>query len=366
MHNTIIEIDSQQFIKNIMLIRSHINNNKVKFCLPIKANAYGHGLVGIANLAQDYVGVACLDEGVKLRVSGIAKPILVFGSFSEEQMEELIKNDLEVTVSSLYKAQCLAKYCELNRLIGRVHIKVDTGMNRIGVRVESVNDLIDYVLQSRFLNLVGVYSHLASSDSPADSFTQEQISKFIQVVNYTRKHKPNAICHLANSGGVCYYPDSYFDMVRPGIMSYGYMPNNLFLNGDYLQTLPCFKLKSIVSYFKVVGANQGISYNHTYITSEETRIVTIPIGYGDGYRRCLSNLGEVLIRGNRYHVSGNICMDMMMVDIGKNEAYVGDEVVLIGRQGNQNITLENVVAKCNTITYEILCGFNERIPRVYT
>ncbi|MCE2705814.1 MAG: alanine racemase [Proteobacteria bacterium] len=370
MHNTVIEINSQQFIQNIQTIRDHVNHNnkRIKFCLPIKANAYGHGLVGIAKIAQEYVdyfGVACLDEGVILRQHGIIKPILVFGSFAEGQVEALINNSLEVTVSSLYKAQYVAEYCESTGKVCNVHIKVDTGMNRIGVRVENARYLIDYVLQHKCLNLVGAYSHLASSDCADDGFTKEQITKFAQVVLYIKKHKPETICHLANSGGVCYYPDSYFDMVRPGIMSYGYSPNKLLLNDGLSYTASCFELKSIVSYFKVVAANQGISYNHKYTTTQETRVVTIPIGYGDGYRRCLSNIGEVLIRGHMYKVSGTICMDMLMVDIGSNEAYVGDEVVLIGKQGTQNITLESVVNKCSTITYEILCSFNDRIPRVY-
>jgi alanine racemase len=216
------------------------------------------------------------------------------------------------------------------------------------------------------MELTGVYSHLASSDKPDDEFTYEQIKLFAEVVSWVRKLKPDVICHLANSGGVCYYPDSYLDMVRPGIFSYGYHLGD-FAEDNALEVVqPCFSLKSQVIYFKVVAKNSGISYNQQYITSTQTRIVTLPIGYGDGFPRVLSNCGEVLIHGCKYTVSGTICMDMFMVDIGpQGVAYVGDEVVLIGKQGANEITLECVAKKCQTITYEILCGFNERLPRTY-
>ncbi|MFN7095295.1 MAG: alanine racemase, partial [Burkholderiales bacterium] len=212
----------------------------------------------------------------------------------------------------------------------------------------------------------GVYSHLTSSDEAEQSFTQHQINQFAGLVKYVKAIKPEVICHLANSGGVSYFPNSYFDMVRPGLLAYGYFPKPSNPKFPLTQIRPCFSLKSKVTYFKVVDKAQGISYNHKYITPKLTRVVTVPVGYGDGYRRMLSNLGEVLIRGKKYQITGNICMDMFMVDIGPTgESYVNDEVVLIGHQADLEITLESVAQKCNTISYEILCGFNERIPRVY-
>ncbi|HMT02699.1 MAG TPA: alanine racemase [Burkholderiales bacterium] len=365
MHNTIIEIDSKQFIKNLQTIRKQINN--LKFCLPVKANAYGHGLVGMCLIAEpyiDYFAVACLEEGQKLRQNGIVKPILVFGGFSEEEIPDLITQNLEITISSHYKAQLVIKYCKAKKINCKVHIKVDTGMNRIGVRLENAMKLIHEILNTKELNLIGVYSHFASSDSIDQGFSLMQLKNFTKLVQDIKSINPNIICHLANSGGIINYPDSYFDMVRPGILAYGYLPIQP-IHNQFKEIKPCFSLKSKVIYFKVVAKNQIISYNQSYITKKDTRVVTIPIGYGDGYRRMLTNIGEVLIRGNKYKVAGIICMDMFMVDIGNSESYVGDEVILIGKQNEEEITLESIAQKCNTIINEILVGFNERIPRVY-
>lgn len=374
MHNTYIEIDKKQFIVNLKAIATWVNRGnkaqqKVKICLPVKANAYGHGLVGIAKLAQkyvDYLAVACLDEGVTLRQNGIKKPILVLGAFSQEQVYDLISNKLEITISSLLKAKFIIAVCQKLKLCCNVHIKVDTGINRVGVRPESAMALINFVYNSTCMKLIGVYSHLASSDKPEDIYTLHQIDLFKQIVTQVKKLNPKIICHIANSGGVCYYPDSYLDMVRPGIFSYGYLPNNCPTDSSLSMVQPFFCLKSQVIYFKVVANNSGISYNQRYTTCAQTRIITVPIGYGDGYPRMLSNHGEILVRGHKYTIAGAVCMDMLMADIGPDgSAYVGDEVVLIGKQSGSEISLDSVVQKCNTIPYDILCRFNERIPRRY-
>ncbi len=367
MHNAVIHINSKQLITNLTIIRKQ--TNQAKLCLPVKANAYGHGLVAVSQIVEpfvDYIAVACVDEGVKLRQNGITKPILVFGAFSEMQITDLINYNLEITLSSLFKARLLIDYCIKMQKNALVHIKVDTGMNRIGVRPENAKKLIDFVLEHKCIKLVGVYSHFASSNQAGDLFTMEQINKFKEITTYVKSQDHNIICHIANSGGVCNFPESYFDMVRPGIMVYGYLPNILPSNSPFNQIRPCFNLKSRIVYFKTVAKGQGISYDHKYITTEQTRVVTIPIGYGDGYRRSLSNIGEVIIHGHKYTISGTICMDMFMVDIGPHgHCNIDDEVVLIGTQGDQEITLESIANKCNTITYEILCDFNDRIPRIY-
>ncbi len=369
MHPTTIEINSQQFISNLKAIKEAIGP-KVKFLLPVKANAYGHGLIGTAKLAEsyvDYLAVACLDEGALLRKNNIQKPILVFGAIDEDQIPGLIDNDLEITISSLYKAKLVASFCKQINKRCRVHLKVDTGMNRVGVRPESLEALVEFVLSSNSFELVGLYSHLAASDDLDNSITARQIEIFKACAYMVKQRKADVVCHIANSGGVCYHPDSYFDMVRPGLMSYGYFPAKPIENFPLNQIKPCFSLKSRVAYFKVVPAGSGISYNHRYITKETTRIVTLPIGYGDGYRRGLTNIGEVLLNGKRYTISGTICMDMLMVDIGPSgSAYVGDEAVLIGTQGQEEISIEKMAIMLNTIVYEVLVSFNERIPRIYT
>lgn len=366
MHPTVIEINRKQLELNLSAIRQWIGNRKV--LLPVKANAYGHGLIPVATIAEslvDYFGVACLDEGIWLRQNRIKKAILVFGAIDEEQIRGLVENDLEITIASLYKAQLVHDFCLKYGKNCKVQIKIDTGMNRVGIRPESFGKLLDFILSSPYLNLTGVYSHLAMSEDIDRTITHEQIRKFTLIVDYVKARQPKVICHLANSGGICYHPDSYFDMVRPGILTYGYFPGEKLLDSFLSVISPCFSLKSRVSYFKVVKAASGISYNHRYHTQEMTRVITVPVGYGDGYRRGLSNIGEVLVHNKRYRISGSICMDMFMIDIGSDgEAYVGDEVVLIGKQGNERILVEELAARLNTIIYEVLVGFNERIPRV--
>ena len=369
MHATRIEIDTKQFITNLQAIRNKVS--RVKICLPLKANAYGHGILQMAQVALqyvDYLAVAFMEEGQLLRDSGITIPILVFGAFGSEDVPGLVTNKLEITISSIFKATQIANYCKNSGQRARVHIKVDTGMNRVGVRVETAPELLKYVLSLPELDLVGIYSHLATADEDDRTFALEQINRFKQVAGLAKNLKPNIVCHLANSAGVCYYTDSYFDMVRPGILSYGYFPRPLDIHNteSLSQIKPCFSLKSRVIYTKIVEKDQGISYNHRYITKNRTRIITIPIGYGDGYPRILSNIGEVILRGHKYTISGTICMDVLMVDIGENGvSYVDDEVVLIGKQGDSAIALDSVANKCGTIIYEILCGFIDRIPRVY-
>ena len=227
-------------------------------------------------------------------------------------------------------------------------------MQRTGVRCSTAIDLIQHLRAQECFDVVGVYSHLASSDHPNDPIAKKQLDAFSALTK--QPHFEGLIWHIANSGGVLHFPSSHQTMVRPGLLSFGY--------GSL--TSPCFSLKAKVAYFKVVEKGEGISYGHTYITQKRTRIVTIPIGYGDGYRRALSNKGAVLIRGKRFPIAGAVCMDQFMVDVGDHEVYVGDEVVLIGKQGNEEIGLEEMARLCDTIPYEILCAWNDRIPRYYS
>ncbi len=370
MHITQIIIDSTQLKTNLRAIREYLNRIKpdTLLCYPIKANAYGHGLLGVAQLTQelvDYFAVACVDEGEKLRMAGITKPILVFGAFNSDQIAGMITNNLELTISSVFKARQVLEYCSKHQVTAKIHLKVDTGMNRVGVRVETLPELLEFVFSYNSFKVIGVYSHLATADEE-QFYTQIQIDKFKKVVQLAKKYDPNIICHLANSAGLCYFNDTLFDMVRPGILSYGYFPNIAITEYPLNQIKPCFSLKSRVNYLKVVDKDQGISYNRKYITKAKTKIATIPIGYGDGYRRMLSNIGQVLINGHKYTIAGMICMDMFMVDIGIDSTInINDEVILIGKQGNYEITLTDISLQCQTNIYEILCGFNDRIPRLY-
>ncbi len=363
-HPAWIEIDLHQFRNNLMKVRSYIG--KSLLCLPIKANAYGHGLCQIAKAAEcnvDYLGVACLQEGVLLRRSGITIPILVLGAIHEDQIEDLIDYELEFTISSKYKADLVEERCMKLQKKCRVHVEIDTGMQRTGVRVSSAEGLFRHLDALPFLEVVGVYSHLATADVKDDPFAEQQIKVCNDFFESPFIKDRKLIRHVANSGGIVHFPASCHDMVRPGLLSFGYAPTE---GIDALKEVaPFFSLKAKVAYFKVVAGGQGVSYGHTHITEKQTRIVTVPVGYGDGYRRSLSNRGSVLIRGKRFPIVGNICMDQFMVDVGDQEVFVGDEVILIGKQGNEEISLLEISRLCDTIPYEILCLFNDRIPRIY-
>ncbi len=365
-HPSWIEVDLAQFKKNISIVRAHVGHSLL--CLPIKANAYGHGLVPIAKAAAasgiDYLAVAHLQEGVTLRQEGILLPILVLGAIHEDQIVDLLQFNLEFSISSLYKARLVKEACEKISQKCRVHIEVDTGMQRTGVRVESALKLFSFLQEfPQFFEIKGIYSHLATGDRPLDPFALCQIQAFQTLLQNPLFGNTPLIRHLANSGGVLYYPSSYLDMVRPSLLTFGYAPKEA--SPSLRGVNPCFSVRTKVSYFKVVEANQGISYGHAYITPKKTRIITVPIGYGDGYRRCLSNKAEVLIRGKRFPLVGAVCMDQCMVDVGDREVFVGEEVVLIGRQGDEEIKLEEIAKLYETIPYEVLCSFNDRLPRVY-
>ena len=358
-HPTWIEIDLDQFRLNLKIIRNFIRN--ARFCLPVKANAYGHGLVRMAQAAEplvDCLGVSCLQEGVQLRLNRISIPILVLGAIHESQIEYLERFNLEFSVSSKYKAELIAE-----KLKGkcRVHLEIETGMQRTGVRAENAVGFFEHVNQFDCFEVVGMYSHLATGDMPNHPFALEQIQIFSELIQ--QKTFQNLTCHLANSGGVAHYQSSHLDMVRPGLLAFGYLSQAA--PKELMGITPCFSLKSRISFFKVVKENQGVSYGHTFVTKKATRLVTVPIGYGDGFPRALSNVGSCLIRGKRYPIRGAICMDQFMCEVGEDEAFVGDEVVLIGKQGDLEIPLVEVSELSGTIPYETLCLFNGRIPRVY-
>jgi alanine racemase len=378
-HPTWAEIDVKQFRKNIQIVKSFIG--KSLYCLPIKANAYGHGLAEIGKIAVeegvDYLAVAHASEGVFLRKEGIYVPILVMGAIHKEQVEDLLDYDLEVSVSSRLKAELIRDKCKKLQKQCKVHLEIDTGMHRTGMQPESAILLYKELSSDSFLDVVGIYSHFASTDEHGNKQMETFKNICEEIASITKKP---LIKHIGNSAGITSFSECFLDMVRPGLLTFGYeelnqereVQNNS-VNLLSLNTVvsrlngiaPCFSLKSKVSYFKVVEKNKGISYNQTFYTQKKSRIVTISIGYGDGYRRDLSNKGQVLIRGKKYPIIGSICMDQCMVNVGEDDVFVGDEVVLIGKQGVEEITLQHIAKLCNTIPYEIVCGLNQRVPRIY-
>lgn len=364
-HPSWIEIDLDQFKKNIAVIHQHIG--KSLLCLPVKANAYGHGLQAMGKAAEqagvDYLAVAHLQEGIHLRQANIRIPILVLGAIHEDQILDLINFNLEFSVSSKFKANLVAAKCKQLRQRCRVHLEVDTGMQRTGVRASSLASLFHYLKDLNCFEIIGVYSHLASAEHPNDPLALQQINAFQSILSDPIFAGNRLLRHIANSGGMVHYPQAHLDMVRPSFITFGYLPNSA--PASMSAIAPCFALKTRVCYFKVVEKGAGISYGHSYYTPKQTRIVTLPVGYGDGYRRCLSNRAYALIRGKRFPIVGKICMDQMMVDVSDHEVYVGDEAVLIGKQGGEEITVREIAELCDTTPYEVLCGFNDRLSRIY-
>lgn len=337
----------------------------VKVMVTVKADAYGHGLVEVSrkliSCGVDYLGVASIDEGIKLRDSGISVPVLVLGALLEDDAGALLKYNLTAAICNKGLASALNKAAANSGKTAKVHIKVDTGMARIGVLYKDAFAFIRMVKKLRHLFLEGVFTHLACADINRD-YTLHQIDLFNHLVSQLNNAGLSIpLVHAANSMGVIDYKSSHFNMVRPGLITYGLYP----ATGLKQNFKPALGLKTKIVYCKRLPKGQGISYGHTYITKKPTTVVTLPIGYGDGYPRNLSNNGSVLIKGKRFKISGRVCMDQIMVDVGNLRVKAGDEVVLIGSQGKNRITAEELARLSGTIPYEIVCGLGSRIPRVY-
>lgn len=362
---TRIEVDLDAFAHNHAAIRSRVG---VPVMGIVKANGYGHGLVQMAQALErqgvEQIGVAFVEEGIALRTAGIRTPILVLGGIFGPQVSHYLDHHLEITVSSLDKLRQVEAAAEARGQRAVVHLKIDTGMERIGVHSYSSAAFIEAAAASRWCEIKGVYSHLACADDPASPMTNQQLERFLEAcAHFERIGAPMPIRHLANSGGVLHFPETWLDMVRPGIILYGVLPDPA--SQSTIDLRPVLSLKSQVVYFKVIRDGATVSYGATWRAEHQTRIVTVPIGYGDGWPRALSSTGHVLIRGQQYPMVGRVCMDQFMVDIGSASAWNEDEVVLIGRQGDALITAEEVATRIGTIPYELLVRLNERIPRHY-
>jgi alanine racemase len=338
----------------------------VKVLAVVKANAYGHGILRVARefVAQgaDYLGVAVLEEGVYLRENGVEAPILVLGPTSTSQIPSFIEHRLDMTLPSVEKARAISAVAVATGKTARVHLKVDTGMERIGVHWYSAEPFLDEVLGLPGLQIEGLFSHFATADGDL-AFAREQLERFKRVLGLLEaRGKRPPLVHIASAAGLVNLPEARFDMVRPGILLYGYEPTPL--RGIGVE--PVMRLMSKVSYFKSISAGSSVSYGRTWTAYEDSRIATVPIGYGDGYSRALSNKGEVIIRGRRLPIVGRICMDQLMVDLGPDgEAYNGDDVLLFGVKGADYLPVESLCEKLGTIPYEILCMIGSRVPRIY-
>jgi alanine racemase len=337
----------------------------VKVMAIVKANAYGHGILQVAREfvrdGADYLGVAFLEEGIFLRKNGIASPILVLGAVATQQIALFLEHDLTITLPSLEKARAVSSVAVAMGKTAKVHLKVDTGMERIGVHWYSATPFLEEVHSLPGLEVEGIFSHFATADDDLD-FAREQLDRFrevLAILDAAGLRPP--IVHLANSAALVNLPESRFDLVRPGLLLYGYEPSP----SRKVGVDPVMRLVSRVSYFKSVRAGAGVSYGRIWTAPEDTRLATVPIGYGDGYPRALSNKGEVIIRGRRLPVVGRVCMDQLMVDLGPDsQVRVGDNVVLLGRDGTESINAWALADALDTIPYEIFTGIATRVPRI--
>ena len=366
---TYAEIDLGALERNLAVIRARVQR---PILLPVKANAYGHGLVPIALAATadgwaDWLGVATVAEGVELRQAGVRAPILKLSSVLPDEAEAAVGNDLRLTVTDAAGVEAVARAASSSGAIARVHLKIDTGMRRIGVEPEAAVELAQLVERLPDVELDGVFTHLAVADDPAqDEFTKLQLGRFREAVDAitARLGRRPGLVHAANSGGVLAHPDSWLDLVRPGIMSYGYYPDAA--TPKTVAVEPVLRLVTHLTFVKPVRAGETVSYGRTWAPSADTRIGTFPVGYGDGYSRRLSNRASVLVGGRRRPQVGTVCMDQAMVDLGPgSDAGPGERVTLIGADGSEQVTADELAEIVGTISYEVLCDLDHRVPRVY-
>ena len=320
----------------------------------IKANAYGHGLVEVArhleSLGVAYLGVAFLEEGIKLRDAGIGTSILVMGGILGDQIPLFLDGDLSMTASSVDKLAQIEAVAKQRGTRARVHLKIDTGMERIGVHYYSAETLLRASLACQHCDVEGIYTHFASADSADLSYSRTQLKRFLAVCDFYRRHDlPTPTRHAANSGAIAQLPEAHLDMVRAGLLLYGVSPTGVPF--DDLALRAAMTWKSRVVYFKVVQPGHPVSYGSTWQSPVPTRVVTVPVGYGDGYFRSMFGKAQVVIKGKRYPVVGRICMDQIMVDIGTDSAFNGDPVILLGGDRGASVSIEQLAEWAGTIPW---------------
>jgi len=365
------EINLENIKFNVEAIKTFVCKN-VEMLAVVKADAYGHGAVEVAKTLEKSAvrifGVATIEEGIELRFAGIKKDILILGStYPFSNFSEVIKHDLIPTIASISGLESFNNSAKIKDKKLPVHLKIDTGMGRIGITSLTFVSLIEKIKGMKNIYIDGLYSHLACATENRN-FTEKQILVFKKLTEKI----PARYFHISASASILKYKNSHFNLVRPGLLIYGLLP---FENSKkVLPVKPALTLKTKIVFLKTVPENTSISYCRTFITKRISKIATIPIGYADGFLRCNSNLPDgrragntkVLVHGKKADVVGRVCMDMTMIDVtGIKNVSVGDEVVIIGSQGKEKISVENVAKRCNTINYEVVTSLSKRVPRVY-
>jgi alanine racemase len=371
---THLVVNLAQLRRNVQAIRARVSPARVM--LMLKANAYGHGVEGVAPYLEpdlDYIGVATVEEGIHLRQIGIRKPILVVGGTLPGQVAAYLEFDLTLTIGTpeiLQVAEALSD--SAGRKI-KAHLKIDTGMSRVGVPWDEAEAFLEQSLSCAHLEIEGIYTHFANADVPETelmprresfAYASQQLERFRQVLSfYPRRGLPYpALRHAANSGAILNLPESYFDMVRPGLLFYGVYPEGC---PRPVAVEPALTWKSQVVQSKIVPAGRPVSYGSLWAPEADARVVTIPCGYADGYFRRMTNQAQVIVAGRKYPQVGRVCMDQFMASLGADSASLGDEVILLGRSGAETIAPEDLAEWAGTATYEVLTNISARVPRVF-
>ena len=365
---TICGIDHEALRSNLRQIRDKVGS-RVKILCMVKANGYGHGATEIsptlARAGADAFGVATLEEAVQLREAGIQAPLIVLAGVFPAQLDTFVEYKLTPVVHDLISLKALDRESSRRQVQLKVHLKVDTGMGRLGFLAAEADQWIAAIKEAESLHIQGVFSHFSHAESVQGDYTQKQLEIFKRVLGQLRSAGviPDLV-HLANSAATITLPAAYFDMVRPGLMLYGVYPSpNM---KEQINLKPVLSWKTKILQLKNVPSGTSVSYGQTYVTERESLIATLPIGYADGYPRFLSNRGEALVRGQRARIAGRVCMDLTMIDVTDiRNVRQGDEVVLLGRQGGAEISADEIAAWANTISYEILTSIGTRVPRIH-
>lgn len=363
------EIDLTAIRKNIEKMRSYISDDK-KLLAVIKANAYGHGAVEVAKALTDladYYGVAFIDEALELRKAGINKPVLILGHTDESLFEVLIDYDITQTIYTYEQAKVMSDVATSKGKLAKVHVKLDTGMNRIGFGCvnESVEAIVK-ISQLPGLDVEGIYTHYYLADVKDKTVANLQLERYTQMLQWLEEKGVSfALRHISNSAGIMEMPNEIYDMVRSGIATYGLYPSEE-MDKEACVLYPAMQLISHVTHVKMVHKGETIGYGASYTLPEDKMIATVEVGYADGYPRALSNQGRMLVHGEYAPIVGRVCMDQTMIDVSHiPDVKVGDKVVLVGKQGKNSISVEELADMSASFNYEFVCDVNRRVPRVF-
>jgi len=374
----VAEIHLSNLKHNVQALRSLLKPG-VRLMAVVKADAYGHGALpctqAVLDAGADTLGVGIVTEGIELREQGVQSPIHVLVGVFPDEVDDLIQHNLTTTLHSQSLASILSQRAGLLGKEVGVHIKVDTGMGRLGITPDQLPALVEFVAGLKNIRIESIFTHFSSADDKDPAFTKNQIEQFQDALDILKKAKLNVpLAHCANSAALLQIPESQYDLVRPGISLYGALPDSgmsaavesLTAKNKKFSLRPVMQWKTRILSINSLPKGTPVSYSRKFVTQRNSRIAILPVGYADGLERLLTNRMQVLVRGHKVHQVGTICMDMCMIDVTDcAEAKEGDEVVLFGQQGKEAITVDEMAAHAGTISYEILCGVGKRVPRIY-